>query len=961
MPSTTRSIDLLIIIGILLLFAPRVVAFGAGNIQSNAKIEGANFRHGDIEDTLLTLFTARAMGGKKFSKLDVKRVYFGNWLRDYSQAIDVGTVKYVSAEAIRLLLWILGFMSFGYGTGEFEVTKERLGCYRPEEHIDNPKDYADNIDAQQYDRRLRAPVDERRELAIDPRNGLKTYIASEDKGITTSAGLVRNLLGKCIDLGRRYKRTKNTSEYYEALRLMGTATHCLEDYSAHSNYVELALIELGERDVFPHVGRRTQLEVSGVRHPVYPIVTGTFGGVDFLHSVCGEFSDKAAQSELQQLQGALQQAQRSDTSVLKELLNKLPPGLLGGDDQPEKAEQLQANATAAGIENMRITPKDPEAFTQQLDEITRQIYPILQFHDEIMQNITETVDKIPVLPELIEEIQSQIQLFVFGLLSPIMTPVINQVKNELNAGSEEIIQSSKEKQLIVFRDDNSTNPTHSMLSKDHFSSVLNEPAGRIASSVLTWVVPQIVACWDDDNISIPQTLDRIINGVFHHPALRNSGNDGARDGRMLMFGVVEQWWAQMSDRERNDMRDKLSRDGVENGRNHKEGVHDTGHGCGKPLTIGNGKFGASGGALAGPASNVLGSINQALTGTNPAGRPSAASNAISSSVGNAVGGGALGSIVGGIAGGLLGDAFGGGSNADTTTYQSGGYGQDGSYTSRITETGHRPGGQGQQERYGQAQISETQYPGGGYREDVKRFEQDGHSGRTGYGFEQSTEVRRPQEGGYEQRTERRYEHPGGRYETEVQVHGVSSSGRPYGHEETRHGHKKNDSDDSNDDSDDDDDWEKKERKRKKKEEKRRRKQQEEESSRRHEDNSETYGRRQESSGYRQENTYEQSGGYDERRQEHGRQEGRQPQNEYGRNDFGSSGNDRHQRQEHGGDRSEQPGYGRGEYGQESRPEYGNQSFGRQEREDLNEGYGQRRERNDDQQYGYGRSRREDEY
>lgn len=30
-------------------------------------------------------------------------------------------------------------MTFGYATGEFEVTEERLGCYRPEEHIDNPK------------------------------------------------------------------------------------------------------------------------------------------------------------------------------------------------------------------------------------------------------------------------------------------------------------------------------------------------------------------------------------------------------------------------------------------------------------------------------------------------------------------------------------------------------------------------------------------------------------------------------------------------------------------------------------------------------------------------------------------------------------------------------------------------------------------------------------------------------
>jgi Heterokaryon incompatibility protein Het-C len=44
------------------------------------------------------------------------QVYFGNWLRDYSQAVDVGTVKKVSAEAIRIIFWVFGFMSFGYGT-----------------------------------------------------------------------------------------------------------------------------------------------------------------------------------------------------------------------------------------------------------------------------------------------------------------------------------------------------------------------------------------------------------------------------------------------------------------------------------------------------------------------------------------------------------------------------------------------------------------------------------------------------------------------------------------------------------------------------------------------------------------------------------------------------------------------------------------------------------------------------
>ena len=214
---------------LLLLICPSN-AFGAGNIASTAKIEGQNWRHGDIEDTLLTLLMTSASGGKKFSKMDVKRVYFGNWLRDYSQAVDVGTVKSVSAEAIRLILWILSFMSFGFATKEFEVTKERLGCYRPEEHIDNPKDYADNIDARQYDRRLRGPVDERRELSVDQRTGLKNYIASEDMGICTSAGLVRELLEKSIKLGRRYHRSENKEEFHESLRLLGTALHCLEGY-----------------------------------------------------------------------------------------------------------------------------------------------------------------------------------------------------------------------------------------------------------------------------------------------------------------------------------------------------------------------------------------------------------------------------------------------------------------------------------------------------------------------------------------------------------------------------------------------------------------------------------------------------------------------------------------------------------------------------------------------------------
>jgi hypothetical protein len=76
---TTSQMVLLCTIGILLL-AGSAHAFGAGNIGSTSKIEGQNWRHGDLEDTLLTIIASRAMGGKKFSKLDVKRVSYTPWL-----------------------------------------------------------------------------------------------------------------------------------------------------------------------------------------------------------------------------------------------------------------------------------------------------------------------------------------------------------------------------------------------------------------------------------------------------------------------------------------------------------------------------------------------------------------------------------------------------------------------------------------------------------------------------------------------------------------------------------------------------------------------------------------------------------------------------------------------------------------------------------------------------------------
>ncbi|KEQ77772.1 Het-C-domain-containing protein, partial [Aureobasidium namibiae CBS 147.97] len=883
-----------------LLHARPAHAFGAGNIASVSNVEGVNFRHGDIEDTLLTLVSSYAYAkGAKFSKIDVKRVYFGNWLRDYSQAVDVGTTKHVSAEAIRILLWVLGFLTFGYGTGEFEVTTERLGCYRPEEHIDNPKDYADNEDARQYDRRLRAPVDEQRELSIDERTGLKNYIASEDLGITTSAQLVRNLFGRCIDLGRSFNRSRDKKEFYEALRLLGTACHCLEDYSAHSNYTELALIELGERDIFPHVGRNTQVRVQGARHQVYPIVTGTFGGVDFLHSVMGELDDKATQSEIQELEGVINGSQNQNTSLLKKLLKALPSGLLGGKDQAGKVDELQSNAAAAQMGNMKLSPKQPEEWAQQLQDVQNQIYPILQFHDELMMSINETIEKIPILPDLLEQLTEQLNIFVFSLLAPFVLPIISQVKEELATGSSEVIQSSRDKQLIVFHDDNSSDPTHSMLSKDHFSNILNEPAGKIGCAVLKWVVPQIVQCWDNENVDIARTLDRIINGVFHHPALRQVGNDGAADGRHIMFGVVEQWWQEKSEHERDGLRRQLSRNGVQHGENHKEGVQDSGHGCCKPLFQQKQHNNAQ--AAAAHAA-VMESVSDFQAGNF---------------VGEAVGGGALGGLLGGLVGSVGGSLLSGAfqSQGETQTYQQSSHNQDGSYSQSYMQTGERPSSRPYgQEHTAQAEYKTTQYPSGGHKTEYNRYDQEGNSG---YGYQQTTEVRPTQGGGYEQRSERRHERPDGRWESEVQQQSVGAAGEYYQTEKKHHGRR-------HDNDDDDDDERRSHRKH---------------GSNHHndyesEEQQPSYSRPDNSGGFPGASYHAQHQQRQDDRPSYG-----QDRPGYGSDNFGG----RNERRDEGFGRQEYGG-GRQEYGREE-----NNSYGRQE-----QGYGRQEQGFGRQEQGYGR-------
>lgn len=465
------------------------------------------------------LKTISFLYGKKWTTMMVKRTYFGNWLRDYSQAVDVGSLKGANADTIRILVWVLGFMAFGYATEEFEVTKERLGVYRPEEHIDNPLGYADGDDARKYDARLRGPVDQQ-EVAIDHKTGMKNYIANENGGWATSAGYLRFSFARSIHYGRLYTSGSSGSrgkeaDLCEALRCLGQALHCMEDFSAHSNYCELALRELGYHSVFSHCGTQSEVNLHGKR--VYPIVTGTFGGVDFLHSVLGEATDHFTQSEVDEVDIALKNAQAQSASggaardgptgdrglfglslsssgkAGNDFISSITelPGIGFGFAAEARNLQQASAEQERNNERTRANLNQVPGMSPNFDPVqtAKRIYPILEFRDKIVKSINNMISKVPGLESLLEHISETLTAFVLGLLAPFVRPIINQVSKVLKDGSSGVISASANNQLEPWKDPHCTNPTHSMLSKDHFTNVLNSCAGRVAATVLQYTVP----------------------------------------------------------------------------------------------------------------------------------------------------------------------------------------------------------------------------------------------------------------------------------------------------------------------------------------------------------------------------------------------------------------------------------------------------------------------------------------
>ena len=590
----------------------------------------------------------------------------------------------------------------------------------------NPKDYNDNEDARKYDARLRAPVRDI-ELQVDPETGMKNYIASGRGDWATSAAFVKYSFERSIHHGRLYTNGHGffkgkDEDLAEALRCLGQGLHTLEDFGAHTNYVELALIEMGHQNVYPHVGTNTMINLHG-KH-VYPLVTGTFGMVDFYHSVLGEATDHFTQSEVNEMDNALGTAQTAASSnnplfTLVKLLSKVPgtrdlcaeaerlsaasgarARSMDGDDgfgtreidddysssrapgdwnDPNQYQQQNWGGPQGGFQNQgydqnnsnhqqswqqpqqqpapqydqsgfpgaqhgwnaashqpNLTPQ-PSAQTpmggpiqqtpsQPLQQpqssqthdpslpanvdpakLISQIYPILAFRDKVVRSISAIIEKIPGLEALVEKIVETLTVFILSLLAPFVRPVLEAVSKSLQSGSEGVVNSSGKHQYEVWTNPNSSDPTHSMLSKDHFSNLLNDPAGSVAAEILKFIAPRVLYAWEHPDVPVQQVLSDV-DVIFHHPAIRNERVEVHRN----MFQAVSNWIRGQSDGGRR-VEGFLTSQSVRDGKNHKAGVNEHGHiqsTVPSQQQMHAAASGASAGGLLGMASGMMGSGGQ---------------------------------------------------------------------------------------------------------------------------------------------------------------------------------------------------------------------------------------------------------------------------------------------------------------------------------------------------------------
>ena len=168
---------------------------------------------------------------------------------------------------------------------------------------------------------------------------------------------------------------------------------------------------------------------------------------------------------------------------------------------------------------------------------------------------------------------------MYTILEPYIKPLLVTATGSLQQGSAAVVNNAN--QYEVFDNPHASDPTHSILSKDHFSQILNEPAGQVAIVIVKRAVKGVVQAWDDSSLD-PNAIINDVLPALHHPYFA----DARIPIQNEMFQAVEReschciiylrltmcvgWFNAQPDK--HYVLDSLTKDGVRNHKNHRKGT-----------------------------------------------------------------------------------------------------------------------------------------------------------------------------------------------------------------------------------------------------------------------------------------------------------------------------------------------------------------------------------------------------
>jgi len=505
------------------------------------KKKPGTWSHGDIEE--------RALKGI-FSTTEIRKIYYGNWLRDYSSVITGKTVgfdykdrskfdkeePFVNNSTVRdyrfffpfwpsqkswvKVIRLLATKDFVYNTKEkpseniLEHQKKFIsefgnptinivGIYRPEEHIDNPKGLIDESILGHS--KLIDPIRFTYEKSDGPNGVRKLYPEALAKSIEVNPiTMMKRYIKEDIDelrpssftyFSEQLKLAKKHGKTNRGFRHFGAAMHVLEDYFAHSNFVEVCLIKLGNTKVYPWVDLSPEVESisdSYDKASKIPIVTGNFGQLDIIASLAPKVADEFLAVEYKDYK----KLKPGDRTFMDEII------IIALEDCIQKEEGMPEDRKAKVI-SIEFKGKVIKVGYKELLTI------YLEFL-EVMDQIRK-LEEIPVVGRVITLYKQSMDL-ISQTIEMLFTLPLNMFVNTL----DNLIKARQTQTTKI-----GTDPSHSQLAKDSHEHPLNDLAGYLAFLTVGKIGEDMANCWKTGKPKIETIIETAKDRYFVHPCFTN--------------------------------------------------------------------------------------------------------------------------------------------------------------------------------------------------------------------------------------------------------------------------------------------------------------------------------------------------------------------------------------------------------------------------------------------------------